>query len=170
MILRKDLGTRVAGQKATMLDEFVTLGQLNSSLPLSLIINEDTNDIYVTLKIKGGLTTDTEGNLTIKVNQLQNLLKINENNELEINLPNNSSLYLNGTGQWTPIIGSDVAYIYEQQVPSLQWTINHNLGKYASVSVVDYGNNIVQCNIEYINENQIKLYFNYPTSGRAYLN
>lgn len=61
-------------------------------------------------------------------------------------------------------------YIYEQSVPSDTWTIEHNMGKYPSVFVVDSANSVCIGNIQYINENSLVVTFIGGFSGKAYLN
>ncbi len=50
------------------------------------------------------------------------------------------------------------------------WTINHGLGKYPSVTVVDDNGNIVYGNVTYTNANTVTVSFSAALSGKAYLN
>jgi hypothetical protein len=59
---------------------------------------------------------------------------------------------------------------FNQMVPSILWTINHALGKFPSVEVVDSAGTVVVGNVEYINDNQITIEFSFAFSGKAYLN
>jgi len=52
-----------------------------------------------------------------------------------------------------------VSFTYEQQTPQSTWTIVHNLGFKPAVSVMDYGQNNVECDIEQTNQNQVVLRF-----------
>ena len=61
-------------------------------------------------------------------------------------------------------------YIHEQATASDEWTIEHNLNKFPSVSVVDTANTIVSGLVTYIDENTVKLEFNGAFKGKAYLN
>ena len=61
-------------------------------------------------------------------------------------------------------------YIHEQGFSSTTWNINHGLGKYPSVTVVDSGGNWMIGEVYYKNENEIILRFTYEFSGKAYLN
>lgn len=54
---------------------------------------------------------------------------------------------------------SVVSFTYEQQTPQSTWTIVHNLGFKPAVSVMDYGQNNVECDVEQTNENQVVLRF-----------
>jgi len=62
-------------------------------------------------------------------------------------------------GELTNFNVSAVSFTYEQQSPSSMWTIVHNLGFKPAVSVMDYGQNNVECDIEQTNENQVVLRF-----------
>jgi hypothetical protein len=66
--------------------------------------------------------------------------------------------------------GGDANFVFEQNSPSAQWVINHNLYKFPSVTVVDSANNVVYGEVVYDSETQITLTFAGPFSGKAYLN
>lgn len=66
--------------------------------------------------------------------------------------------------------GSDKSFIFNQNVASNLWEINHNLNKFPSVTIIDSGNNIVIGEVTYINENSLQISFTSPFSGSAYLN
>lgn len=61
-------------------------------------------------------------------------------------------------------------YIFNQSSAASTWTINHNLAKYPSVTVVDSSGNMVVGFQTYNSNNQIVLTFSAPFSGSAYLN
>lgn len=67
-------------------------------------------------------------------------------------------------------IGADKTEIYNQQIPSTEWLITHNLGKYPSVTIVDSGDSVVYGEIEYLSNNQVRLSFTAAFAGKAYLN
>lgn len=68
-----------------------------------------------------------------------------------------------------------VSYTYEQQTPAKIWNITHNLGFRPNVMVMDYGQNDIECDIEYVSVNALTLTFAEPVvgwpgiSGFAYL-
>lgn len=64
----------------------------------------------------------------------------------------------------------DKYFVFEQGTSSAVWTINHNLNKKASVTVVDEYDRVVTPAVEYVNDNKIILRFNFAFKGRAYLN
>ena len=61
-------------------------------------------------------------------------------------------------------------YIHEQGVASAVWTIQHNLNKYPSVTVVDSSENEIVAEVEYIDKNNVKVTMIGASKGRAYLN
>lgn len=65
---------------------------------------------------------------------------------------------------------TSTTYIHEQGIASDIWVINHNLNKYPSVSVVDTAGTVFTAQVEYIDENNCKVYINGATKGKAYLN
>jgi len=65
-----------------------------------------------------------------------------------------------------PVSGS---YIHTQSASASTWTINHNLGYYPAVSVVDSGENLVIGDVTYISANTLSVSFNASFGGKAYL-
>lgn len=65
---------------------------------------------------------------------------------------------------------ADKTFVYEQMSASSVWTIEHNLGKYPSVDVVDSAGTVVVGEVEYIDSNNIQITFVGAFSGTAYLN
>ena len=61
-------------------------------------------------------------------------------------------------------------FIFNQAVASTQWDIQHNLGKFPSVSVINNNNVVINGEIKYIDNNNIQLNFSAGFSGKAYLN
>ena len=61
-------------------------------------------------------------------------------------------------------------YIYTQNLPQAVWTINHNLNKYPSVTIVTSAGDWVVGDISYIDTNNLVLKFLGGFSGKAYLN
>lgn len=68
------------------------------------------------------------------------------------------------------IVRKTNGYIYEQGVSSNAWTIVHNLNKLPSVTVVDEYNRIIDCQVEYIDNNTVIVTFNAAFKGKAYFN
>lgn len=66
--------------------------------------------------------------------------------------------------------GSDITYTHTQISAQSVWTVNHNLNKYPSVTVVDSGETVVIGDVDYTNANTLTIEFSAAFGGRAYLN
>ena len=64
----------------------------------------------------------------------------------------------------------DKYFVYEQNIPSEEWNINHNLNKKPSVTVEDSTGRVVGVEVEYIDNNNLIIRVNGAFSGKAYLN
>lgn len=80
--------------------------------------------------------------------------------------PTASSITFANTGNTT----ADRFFTFNQASASATWTIQHNLEKYPSVTVIDSANDIVYGNTTYTDENNLTITFSAPFSGKAYLN
>ncbi len=69
-----------------------------------------------------------------------------------------------------PFGSGSFEYVEDFSLATTTWVINHNLGKYPSVSTVDSAGSIINGAITYNNENKITVVFTSATSGKAYLN
>lgn len=61
-------------------------------------------------------------------------------------------------------------YVHEQSTSSATWVINHNLGKYPSITIIDSDGSEVFGEIEYVDTNNVTLTFSDAFTGKAYLN
>jgi hypothetical protein len=68
-----------------------------------------------------------------------------------------------------PNVG-DKTFVYTQSVPSDTWTIEHNLNKFPSVSVVNINNILMYGEVTYIDPNNLTVTFSGGFSGKAYMN
>lgn len=66
--------------------------------------------------------------------------------------------------------GGDLNYVHYQSTPSEKWLINHNLGKYPSVSIVNSAGSVVVGDVVILDENNVEVSFSGSFSGRAYIN
>lgn len=64
----------------------------------------------------------------------------------------------------------DKTFDFEQTIPSATWNIQHNLGKFPSITVVDTVNTVVIGEYTYIDNNNVRLNFSAAFGGKAYLN
>lgn len=68
------------------------------------------------------------------------------------------------------IENAKTSHVHSQSQPSVEWNIEHGLNKYPSVAIVDSTENLVIGNVEYIDENNLKVSFTGAFSGKAYIN
>jgi hypothetical protein len=61
------------------------------------------------------------------------------------------------------------SYIHIQDVPATVWTITHNLSMVPNVFTEDANGQDIDGILEVMSDNQIKIYFSQPVSGKAYL-
>ena len=66
--------------------------------------------------------------------------------------------------------GGDKNYVFVQGVPETTWTIQHNLQKFPSVSVVNNNNVLIYGDTTYTDTNNLTINFSAGFSGKAYLN
>lgn len=64
----------------------------------------------------------------------------------------------------------DLNYVHNQDNSSMIWTINHNLNKKPSVRIEDINGDDIIGEIDYIDNNTLKIQFAIPVAGNAYLN
>ena len=61
-------------------------------------------------------------------------------------------------------------FIFTQNAPSTTWNIQHNLGKFPSITVIDTGDTVVTGEYNYTSNNNVILTFSAAFAGKAYLN
>lgn len=66
--------------------------------------------------------------------------------------------------------GFSDTFTHDQGMPSASWTVQHNLGKYPSISVADSAKNIVVGEVTYVDLNNLVIVFNSAFSGKAHMN
>ncbi len=64
----------------------------------------------------------------------------------------------------------DLHFAFNQSSPSSIWIVNHNLGKFPSVTVLDSSGDQIEGTIRYVNFNQVTIEFSAPFSGLVYCN
>lgn len=65
---------------------------------------------------------------------------------------------------------TDARHEFTQSSPDTVWSITHNLGKKPSITIMDDSGNMLIPDITYVDDNTVRLTFNTPMSGVAYLN
>ena len=61
-------------------------------------------------------------------------------------------------------------FVFNQGVPASTWNIQHNLGKFPSITVIDTAGTVVTGQYTYIDNNNVTLTFSAGFAGKAYLN
>lgn len=61
-------------------------------------------------------------------------------------------------------------WVFQQVIAATVWNIPHNLDKYPSVTIVQPSGEEVIGDVQYVNTNNVAVYFSAPTAGSAYLN
>ena len=90
-----------------------------------------------------------------------------------VNIGGNGNLELTKSydfASFTLVLDSDKTFVFTQGVAALVWTVNHNLAKFPSVSVVDTANTGVISQIDYIDNNNLTITNTAQFAGKAYLN
>ena len=65
---------------------------------------------------------------------------------------------------------NDKNYVHEQLQASNEWSVNHKLKKYPSVSIIDSAGTNVIGEVTYLDENSLRINFSSIMSGKAFLN
>jgi len=88
------------------------------------------------------------------------------------NIGGNGNLDLNNFYDFAvfTLSSPDKTFEFTQGQPATLWTIQHNLNKFPSVSVVNNNNVVINGEITYIDNNNLTCTFSAGFSGKAYLN
>jgi len=74
-------------------------------------------------------------------------------------------------GLATGDVSTDKTYVHTQSAPATVWTLNHNLGKYPAVQVLDSGNDEVDGGeVHHVDSSNLTITFGGPFAGKAILN
>lgn len=115
-----------------------------------------------------------------KVSQLENDLNFQTGEQVEESIQNAIEPLVE-TIEGTDLIGVSrlgntvtifsKTFVFEQGIASDTWTIEHNLDKKPSITVVDSADSVIGIfKADYDNENKVTLRFNGAFTGKAYLN
>jgi hypothetical protein len=64
----------------------------------------------------------------------------------------------------------DLSYVHDQPTATMFWIINHNLNKKPSVRIENLAKDDIFGEIDYVNDNTLRIEFAIPVAGTAYLN
>jgi hypothetical protein len=82
----------------------------------------------------------------------------------------NESNYLISLLQYDYLSATDKHFEFTQASPSITWTVNHDLNKFPSVTVVDSAGTQVFGDVDHIDNDNLTITFINQFSGKAYLN
>lgn len=80
------------------------------------------------------------------------------------------AIEVSDSGDLLPNKGYDASYLHNQAQADLIWTVNHNLGKYPSVTVFTSAGDECEGDIRHISVNQLELHFSAPFGGTCACN
>lgn len=66
-------------------------------------------------------------------------------------------------------INNNSSFVFNQPTASTMWTIVHNMGRVPAVFAEDLDGNDINGVIEVVDSNSLKIFFNSPVAGKAYL-
>jgi len=148
------------------------MAKIPSTIPLSGAIapTDDQDEFAVTID-----TYNRGGHRTVATINDRNIITLDRKKEgMLVFVESDGVTYQLINGFWEVFAGSsgagDKHETHEQNVAESTWNIQHNLGKFPSVSVVDSGGSNVEGETIYIDANNIQLLFSAPFTGKAYLN
>jgi hypothetical protein len=133
-----------------------------------------TNDIpnLTPGKIWVGSTGNTIESSSITLTEATGSIQLNEYGTGTHTGTETKNLSVDASGniiEVTPAV-SDKHFVFTQALPSAAWVIQHNLGKFPSITVVDTANTVVYGEYVFNSINQTTLNFSSAFAGKAYLN
>lgn len=92
-----------------------------------------------------------------------------ESNVIEVQVPQRTAVSVVDRGSFQAF-QVDKHFTHNQTTAAASWTIQHNLGKFPSVMIVDSANNVVAGEILYIDLNSVQVTFKSAFKGKAFFN
>ena len=139
----------LGGNGSIDMDHYYTLVNFYLELGANEVNSIDTSD---TAFIDMTPTTPTSGNVEITASLSAT------------GTPDNTK-FLRGDNVW-----AKETFEFTQGTPSTNWSIQHDMDKFPSVSVVNNNNVLMYGNITYVDKNNLTINFSAGFSGKAYLN
>ena len=142
----------------------------------------EENEIIATLVPEQGIRTELDTVYLYNPKDIHTdvtggrYIEVTEDNVINNTMPisgvvtSDGDVPVNGRAVYNAIQAGTGTFVFEMSEASTEWVINHNLGKYPSVMVVDSAGTVQEGRIEYISENTCKAILNSAFKGKAYLN
>jgi hypothetical protein len=139
----------IGGNGSITMDHYYTLVNFYLEQGASGVDSIDTSD---TTFIDMTPTTPTTGNVEITAS-------------LSATGTPDNTRFLRGDNVW-----AKETFEFTQTTPSTNWSIQHDMDKFPSVSVVNNNNVLMYGNTTYVDKNNLTINFSAGFSGKAYLN
>jgi hypothetical protein len=154
---------------------------LNSFTTLSISgvdLSEQQTANFVQYLVGSNILISEQNNLNEFGHYTINSYTLTGNNVYDLVLTNiggNGNVVLNKNYDFAAFTISsgtgDKTFNFTQGSPSATWTIQHNLGKFPSATIVDTGDtSVLGGQIEYIDNNNLTITFGSAFAGKAFLN
>lgn len=139
---------------------------VTDSIDVSVDSSEATNVTVEDAQQSSFTVTSVEQNISVTPDPTASVtVEQSTRPDVSVTAITNPKIVVGGAGG-----SGDVHYIFSQDVPSALWTINHNLNKKPSVTVVSSSEQVVYGDVSYFNTNKLTITFSAAFSGKAYLN
>lgn len=132
-----------------------------------LVVSDNDNSVIQVVDNNSETVVVNNETTTVSVSEAQpTSIVVNQSIESNVIIAseNNSNIIKLG-GE-----NGDLHFMFIQSSPSTTWTINHNLGKFPAIQAVNSANQIVFGDIQHLNNNNARITWSGPLSGKAYLN
>ena len=118
------------------------------------------------------VTPQTEAPLVLATASTKKAISITATPSSPVQVQQRAPIGVNVGSAVPPVLGggSDKYYVHNQIAAASTWLITHNLGKRPSVVVEDSAGTTGTGNVEYIDDNNLRVVMSAPFSGKAYLN
>ena len=170
------------GEMDATISSGMTFANVTAVKVSKFIYKETTNSIESALSLLNGrdvLITQVDNHNNYGIYSSGTVTQIGDDSniyDLTLTKKSSNGSLVNGNIYAICIYASpDVNYIHTQSSASTTWTINHNLGKFPSVSIkfstgADFNNTGALGGVTYTNENTLTINLAAAESGVAYLN
>lgn len=86
---------------------------------------------------------------------------------ISVSQPSGINIDIGKQGPSGPPGPGATTYDHIQFSSNAEWVVNHNLGRLVSVTVLNSGSVEVEAEVLQVSENQTRIYFNLPQTGKA---
>lgn len=159
--------TAIAPSSVTYADNVATF-TFTADTYAGVKFTSDTAQVYNALH---AFLTDADGNLSTHVRA--NINVYDPRTGPSYSAPGNMAIVAVAGPQGPPGVSGGAggsSFVFTQAQASASWIINHNLGRFPSVTLVDTANDLFFGDVTYVSNDQITISLSAATSGRAFCN